>query len=185
MQTFVYVWHIESLDTFDAHFSNYSRFLNMVETDWITGITLIYWSIEPLSDTDPDATAASDSHPPDPFDEGRRKARFSPKTFRAKKFFFRGKKQKQDTDTSQKSYTVQENATSLVISTNPFGEFGKCTLISKIVPEWTYWKVSGQVIYLWAAFAYLPSVARCLIFLAFLGPCVMACRKNIIKFFVI
>jgi hypothetical protein len=141
----------------------------MIETDWITRITLIYWSIEPLSDTDSDATVASDSHPPDPFDEGRRKVFFPPKTFGAKKLFFRGKKRNQDADASQKSYTVQENATSLVISTNPFGEFGKCTVISKIVPELTYLNVARQVFTLRAVFAYLPSVARCLIFLAFLG----------------
>jgi hypothetical protein len=173
VQAFVYVWHVESLDTFDNHFSNYSRFSNSRGTDgWITSITLIYWSIDSMREigsSDSGTSNADEKHLLDSFNEGRRHAQFPPKSFQRENSFFRGKKQNHDGDSNRNLYTVQENAASLVISTNIMGEFSKCTVISRLIPENMYPGLVEKANTIRAVFISLPSRAKCLTFVLFLG----------------
>lgn len=58
---------------------------------------------------------------------------------------------------------------SLVISTNAFGDFSKCTILSETVDDFRLVKFVEDSHSLWQKFVHQPQTARCLVFLLALG----------------
>jgi hypothetical protein len=63
---------------------------------------------------------------------------------------------------------------SLVISTNAFGDFSKCTILSETVDDFQLVKLVADSHNLWQKFVHQPQTARCLVFLLALG---VMCEK--------
>jgi len=64
---------------------------------------------------------------------------------------------------------ISLNASSIVLSTNEFGDFSKCSIISEIFTDETLLQVEKDVPVLWQRFIHQPQTGRCLIFLLLLG----------------
>jgi hypothetical protein len=58
---------------------------------------------------------------------------------------------------------------SIVISTNPFGDFSKCTIISELIDEDGMEGIVEEARILWQKFIHQPQTGRCLVFLLVLG----------------
>lgn len=58
---------------------------------------------------------------------------------------------------------------SIVISTNAFGDFSKCTVISKLVGNDDMEGIVQSARQLWQKFIHQPQTARCLVFFLVLG----------------
>jgi hypothetical protein len=58
---------------------------------------------------------------------------------------------------------------SMVISTNPFGDFSRTTIVSNIVSGPKLQHAGNKAQELWHMFVHQPQTARCLVFLLFLG----------------
>jgi hypothetical protein len=63
----------------------------------------------------------------------------------------------------------EPDATTLVISANQLGDFGICSLVSKLVPETAMTKFAQNAFEIWSMFAARPQTARCLFFIVLLG----------------
>ncbi|KAK3306496.1 uncharacterized protein B0T15DRAFT_142763 [Chaetomium strumarium] len=68
-----------------------------------------------------------------------------------------------------KSKMLVLNASSVVLSTSPFGDFSKMTIISKILPGSKLRRAGDEAQKLWRLFVHQPQTARCLVFLLLLG----------------
>jgi Mg2+ and Co2+ transporter CorA len=66
-------------------------------------------------------------------------------------------------------YVIVRDASSFVISTNQLGDFGKSTVISRLLDEPTMEQLSKTARDIWNVFVHQPQTARCLVFLVFLG----------------
>jgi hypothetical protein len=53
---------------------------------------------------------------------------------------------------------------SIIISTNAFGDFSKCTVISKLIEEEDMKVIVNEARKLWQKFIHQPQTARCLVF---------------------
>jgi hypothetical protein len=58
---------------------------------------------------------------------------------------------------------------SIVISTNAFGDFSKCTVISELINEKDMNKIVEGAQMIWTGFIHQPQTARCLVFFLVLG----------------
>jgi hypothetical protein len=70
---------------------------------------------------------------------------------------------------TEKPKTFRLTVSSLIISTNAFGDFSKCTLISETIDDSRLVSFVSECQTLWQKFVNQPQTARCLIFLLALG----------------
>ncbi len=59
--------------------------------------------------------------------------------------------------------------TSIILSTNEFGDFSKCTIISELLDDLALMKLGNKVPELWHEFIHQPQTGRCLVFFLILG----------------
>jgi hypothetical protein len=189
LQTFVYVLHPEVVDCFSNHVHGFSRFSCQKKDPWVSRITLRSWSLaNKKNGGDPQkidgtsrkkklwyyvrnipsligvapATQApknyvhSTEDDPISLPEGLEKAlkKANPDAYD------RGKKKPKE---------VILRVSSIAISTNAFGDFSKCTIISEIIPASKLKKLGEEVQKLWQIFIHQPETARCLVFFLILG----------------
>ncbi len=64
---------------------------------------------------------------------------------------------------------LELNSSSIVISTAPFGDFGKCSVLSRVVSEATHLSLEKSALEISNAFIHQPHSSRCLIFIIYLG----------------
>lgn len=65
--------------------------------------------------------------------------------------------------------TFELEVSSVILSTNSFGDFSQCTLISDLLTDGEVSKVVMDARELWQKFVHQPQTARCLAFLLVLG----------------
>ena len=67
------------------------------------------------------------------------------------------------------SLVIELQMSSIILSTNAFGDFSKCTIVSELIDD----KKMGHIVIaarkLWQKFIHQPQTARCLVFLLILG----------------
>ncbi|RYP68934.1 hypothetical protein DL770_008350 [Monosporascus sp. CRB-9-2] len=80
-----------------------------------------------------------------------------------------GKVQKDFDNTELKSERFFLKISSFVISTNTFGDFSKCTIISDDIEDASLEKIVEDARKLWQKFIHQPQTGRCLVFLLVLG----------------
>ncbi|KAI1410710.1 hypothetical protein F5Y13DRAFT_167189 [Hypoxylon sp. FL1857] len=73
---------------------------------------------------------------------------------------------------------VELQVSSIVLSTNDFGDFSQCTIISELL-EGKSKEVGDQCKELWERFIHQPQTARCLVFLTILG---LLCQQMAIEY---
>jgi hypothetical protein len=182
-----FVWHPESLDTCDDHFGTICQFRDSRKPSWITSITLLHWSltIKPVAAEDGSKAASRKFSFPLPF-QGKKHSKIAPRVSSADpKAPFPFPPDDIDGFLGQKHWAEQFcidedelamfrphlelNSSSVVISTSPFGDFGKCSVLSRAVEEAVHLRLSKIAIEVSNAFIHQPHTARCLIFMLYLG----------------
>lgn len=63
---------------------------------------------------------------------------------------------------------------SIVLATNDFGDFSRCTIISELLDKQLLHDIGEQARILWQRFVHQPQTARCLVFFLILG---LLCQK--------
>lgn len=186
IEQLVYVWHEESLDALDDHFGSICHFRDGRESPWVTTITLLHWSLD-----------LREIHPTDQT-KGTKKTRFlaslrekladqavelrTPKEPRAAFVFppedidkFLGPEHWADEFGIEEEQLnrvrphLELNSSSIIISTAPFGDFGKCSVLSRVVTEATHLSLEKSALEISNAFIHQPHSSRCLIFIIYLG----------------
>ena len=156
---FSYLWHPGSIECFMNQFGNSSRFSHSGRSDWIINITLIYWTIDPCSNGDGGKAETKRSR--DDFDEDRHTYSISPPRTLGAEFH-------------KDLHSIAPHASSIFVSTNPFGNFATFSVISKVIPVSSMQKVGETASEIRRMFIDQPQTGRCLIFLSLLG---QTCEK--------
>ena len=160
VKAFVYMWHTESMDAFDNHLGTLSQFSSTRKDSWICQVTLMYWSLAQAPTSSSDNGSATETVQ-GYSEDGRKPYKFPPKDLREKK--------KKGTRRKGAYHVVRQDASSIIISTNQLGDFGKTTIISRLIDEAAMERLSGAALEIWNAFIQQPQTARCLVFLVLLG----------------
>ncbi len=73
-------------------------------------------------------------------------------------------------ESEQKEPTVVKlQISSIILTTNAFGEFSKCTIISELMSDEDLEPLGADAQKLWERFIHQPQTGRCLVFLLILG----------------
>jgi hypothetical protein len=78
-------------------------------------------------------------------------------------------KKKAVNDVEDENLTFMLEVSSVAISTNAFGDFSKCTIISELIGKEIMDIIAPQARELWQKFIHQPQTARCLVFFLVLG----------------
>ena len=161
---FVYMWHQESMNCFGAHLGTVSRFCWTNKTDrWAVEITLRYWTLEGKFSRDP-------KHPDHPgYYNGSCGGNRPDESLLDNEDRTLIKLPNSLIDHGQKDFEAIPMASSIILSTNHFGDFGQCTVISEIVPELEMYRACETALRITEEFIHQPRTARCLIFFVHLG----------------
>ena len=155
LELLVYVIHPESAICLGDYVLNLPRFSCQIKDTWVAFITLPSWRVE-WEDVDSkrDRRAGSKS-------QGSTEFRLPPNL----KLLW------ETVEGVGSGTTFKLNVSSIVLSTNGFGDFSKCTVLSELFGNHT--GNMESVIYearkLWQRFIHQPQTARCLVFLLLLG----------------
>ena len=180
------MWHTESIDCFDSHFSGSSSFLCHRDEEWLTRITLRYWSLNPhQSQTERDGGREPTPNSAGPFQIGQEECWVGYQSdFDEERMCISlpeslAKALKEGSRThDQLLYKAVPKVSSIIISTNPFGDFGKCSTISEILPECIMVHLCENAKEVWQKFVHQSQTGRCLIFLLFLGSTCQAMARK-------
>lgn len=148
VEAFVYMWHTEAKSCFDAHLGTVPKYFCSRKGDqWRATITLRYWTPDPpfgfVDQPIQDKNALG-------FEEQ------SPITL---------------PENSGDKFDIKlfPGSSSIVLSTNAFGDFGQCSVISDIVRPDKAVRACEIAQEIWQKFIHQPQSARCLIYLVLLG----------------
>lgn len=165
LQLLAYVLHPESIDCLNSHILRVSEFSCQKQDAWVARITLRSWSRQELSQIGSAASPVPVNKTgldrflsveddlitlPHHLEEPLRAVNnlsFDPTT----------------------SHCVDLKISSITLSSNAFGDFSKCSIISEIIPPDKLKKLGEDARELWQKFTYQPQTGRCLIFLMTLG----------------
>ncbi|PVH68159.1 hypothetical protein DL98DRAFT_522914 [Cadophora sp. DSE1049] len=168
---FIYVFHPESADAFSDNILNTSRFSCKNRGVWATHITLRSWSFERFEWTFPRKPCECERPI---FGPTREIAKYYPEDepIRLPTHLHEAleKLNPEIHDTEDRSPGhILLHPSSIVLSTNEFGDFSKCSIISELVTETTLLQLEKDVPKLWQRFIHQPQTGRCLVFLLLLG----------------
>ena len=168
---FIYIFHPESADAFSENIFKTARFSCKTGINWATSITLRSWSFSHTKGTlkckrhnaeRPRSGESGDRKEQCPEDEPMRLP-----THLHEPFEKINPKAHQEED--EWSGVISLAASSIVLSTNEFGDFSKCSIISEIFKDETLLQVEKDVPVLWQRFIHQAQTGRCLVFLLLLG----------------
>ena len=144
---FVYMWHPESMHCFDDHLGTGSTFSSTRNgTQWTTTITLKYWTASRKFAGDTELV----------YHKSLGAKELSPiKTPKSLKI--------------DPALELIPGSSSVILSTNSFGDFGQCSVISEIVREDEMVHACETAKDIWQKFIHQPQSARNLIYLVLLG----------------
>jgi len=171
LQMLLYVIHPEAAACLSTHVLSYSRFSSRKGNMWIARITLRSW-IQQVSTSDSPA-AESQNDVPIILPINRSGADDD-----APIIFPEALKDSQEVGDANVPVPAAETTepkkfkltvSSLVISTNSFGDFSKLTLMSETIDDSRLVSFATDCQTLWQKFVNQPQTARCLIFLLALG----------------
>jgi hypothetical protein len=156
LELLVYVIHPESAACLGDHVLNFSRFSCKTGVTWVASITLRSWRV---SAEDIDRHRQNNSRSQNSSDEF-----FLPRNLRQVWGTVEGVGEKT---------IFKPEISSIVLSTNAFGDFSKCTVVSGIFDDDKIDKKMQEIVEdarkLWQKFIHQPQTARCLVFFLLLG----------------
>ena len=155
VELLVFVLHPESVDCLANHLLGFSRYSSHAKEPWLARITLRSWRLEDYAGDW--ACSENEGDPilvPDKVKEALMNSKLDP----AKR--------------------VAPPLSSIVISTNAFGDFTKTTIVSKIMPGSKLRYAGNKAQELWRMFVHQPQTARCLVFLLLLELLILEIEKQ-------
>ncbi|RYO92591.1 hypothetical protein DL764_008113 [Monosporascus ibericus] len=156
---FIYVFHPESVDCFNSHALKVTRFVCQKRRAWISRITLKNWSRTDVQQQSGTRINSENTRCQTQIDQqGSIEEITIPKALL--------KTVENDED---HKLTIELKVSSIVLSTNGFGDFSIGTVISELIPDKTWEKTSKDIRDLWQKFTHQPQTGRCLVFLLLLG----------------
>lgn len=149
-----YVLHPESSTCLGDYALCSSRFTSQIADTWIASITLKSWRsrITPgeKSGRSPAFKDDSSIYPPPHLDDVvKYLAKENPKLW-------------QD---NLKNLFLEIEMSSIVISTNAFGDYSKCTIVSELISDTEMKSILQEAQIIWQKFVHQPQTGRCLVFL--------------------
>ncbi|PMD41100.1 hypothetical protein L207DRAFT_320963 [Hyaloscypha variabilis F] len=158
LKLLVYVFHPESASCINDYISSFAQFSCSTGDTWVASITLASWQVEkgeintfrPLGKSSQDLLDSTSLCFP------RDLHQISGKLKDLEQLIFRSR------------------MSSFVISTNAFGDFSKCTIVTELIGSERMDLIVKEARELWQKFIHQPQTARCLVFLLLLG---MICRE--------
>ncbi len=185
----IYVIHQESIPCISNHLLKYSRFSCQSRDAWVAGITLRSWRVSRRKSTQPVQVVPSEQAN----DRGLRDRAFLrfKRSVPARTQEFGSFSQKFSDDEPicppihLKDVWIEVNGisedlafelemSSAILSTNAFGDFSKCTIVSELLDEIQTKRLVENSRQLWQQFIHQPQTARCLVFFQLLG---QLCRQ--------
>jgi len=176
IDAFIYIWHANALDAFDAHLGTVSKFFNdnvsIGSADvWITRITILHWSLE-----------YNNKDVPKIFGEVRgEKAEFPPLNLSGVNQslldnLFRSWTGEKESPSNQE---IGETASTLVITGDDKGFSWNCSVVSSIMDENLIDQCATTATKILQMFKHQQRSGRSLVFFMFLGHiCVELAHQN-------
>ena len=159
LELLVYVVHCEAAACLGDHILNLSRFSRQTGDTWVTRITLRSWRVE----DDKKVKRNKPSNKPAP---NSSKGFLLPWNLR----HVWGKKKGDGEKPNVGEDTIfKPEVSSVILSTNAFGDFSKCTVVSELINDEKMKSIVEDARKLWQKFIHQPQTARCLVFLLLLG----------------
>ena len=160
LELLVYVVHPEAATCLGDHMLNLSRFSRQTGGDtWVTSITLRSWRVE----DDQKVKRDKPSNKPCP---GPSEGFLLPWNLR----HIWGKRKGDSEKPKVGEDTIfTPEVSSVILSTNAFGDFSKCTVVSELIDNEKMESIVEDARKLWQKFIHQPQTARCLVFLLLLG----------------
>ncbi|KAH7378145.1 hypothetical protein BKA64DRAFT_250577 [Cadophora sp. MPI-SDFR-AT-0126] len=168
---FIYVFHPESADAFSDNIFKTSRFSCKNRGLWATNITLRSWSFARTEWSFPTKPCESDQPILGPFKEDVEHCpedepiRLPTHLHEALEKIDSASHDREDESPGH----IVLHASSIVLSTNEFGDFSKCSIVSELITEATLLQLEKDVPALWQRFIHQTQTGRCLVFLLLLG----------------
>lgn len=156
----VYVLHPESATCLGDHIRdilNFSRFSCQTGEKWVASITLRSWRVS--CDKEFVRDKAKDPKYQNSFDDF-----YLPTNL---KHVWEKVGEKVESVNSKTIFRPE--VSSIVLSTNSFGDFSKCTVVSEFMDENKMLEITKDARKLWQKFIHQPQTARCLVFFLLLG----------------
>jgi hypothetical protein len=192
----VYVIHTEAAACLGNHVLRFSRFSHQEREGWVANITLRSWRVtyrgpgpgkkkrEPIGtapssnptkgvpSTTPTASdKASQQKSKSKLDRGSYKYNddepiFMPEELRK---VWGGSRMETQERLPLDVLSFELDISSVCLSTNPFGDFSKCLIVSELISDDDLCKIARKAREVWNKFVHQPQTARCLVFLLVLG----------------
>jgi hypothetical protein len=156
----VYVLHPESATCLGDHIRdilNFSRFSCQRGDNWVASITLRSWRVSYKEEFVRDK-------PRDPKCQNSSDDFYLPTNL---KYVWEKVGEKVESVNSKTIFRPE--VSSIVLSTNSFGDFSKCTVVSEFMNRKKMLEISKEARKLWQKFIHQPQTARCLVFFLILG----------------
>jgi hypothetical protein len=153
------------------HILKISRFSCQRRDSWVSRISLRSWSlVEKPNDPDNSLRGNGSADPDDPKEDYLHSTDddpiFLPPTLTEPlKTVNKSLSKKEEIEPHQ----VMLKVSSIIISTNGFGDFSKCSVITDLISDCKLRKLAEVLQELWHKFIHQPQTARCLVFLLILG----------------
>jgi hypothetical protein len=168
LKLFVYVFHPESVDGLSSHTLRVSRFSCQRRDSWVSRITLRSWSLaDKPKDVENLPWGYDSGGPEEVYHHGSDDKRiFLPSTLIKPLEAVNEPVSKREQDNPHQAIL---KVSSIIISTNSFGDFSKCSVVTDLISDSKLRKLADVLQELWQKFIHQPQTARCLVFLLLLG----------------
>jgi hypothetical protein len=163
----VYVLHPSSAPCLGNHVLKFSRFSCQKGETWVASITLRSWRVDKngLQRKDKSSQTSKDDEPI-----------YLPTIL--KRVWRKAQDDRDPNETRLENLSFELDVSSIVISTNAFGDFSKSTIVSKLIGEEDMHNIVQDTCKLWQTFIHQPQTARCLVFFLILGKMCQKITRN-------
>jgi hypothetical protein len=176
LRLLLYVIHPESSACLSSHILCLSRFSCQRGNTWVARITLRSWIPQSVEGTGGDTSNVSSNADKDAYislpkidSDADEDAAISLPAILSNVEPWQTNNVTGERLKPQKPEPFKLTMSSLVLSTNAFGDFSKCTIISETVDDARLAKFVADIHNLWQKFVHQPQTGRCLVFLLALG----------------
>jgi len=172
VELYKYVIHPEATPCLDNHHLRFTRFFCNKQDTWVAGITLRSWQVvrkAPNSATTLPGPSGPPSGPKTSVSSNTAESS-SGESFQS--HFPDDRPVKPPDDWEDRLGEVSHfelEVSSIVISTNTFGDFSKCTILSELIQQEDMERLVDDARMLWQKFMHQPQTGRCLIVFLVLG----------------
>jgi hypothetical protein len=158
----VHVIHPESASCLGYHILNFSNFSCKTGDAWIASISLKSWQVDYEEISKLNGSPSQNPSTDDPFRlSGDLHSLWNKVTGADDKKLI-------------EKMVFKPEMSSIVISTNEFGDFSKCTIVTELIDNKKMGYIVKDARKLWQKFIHQPQTARCLVFFLLLG---IMCQK--------